>query len=597
MLKKFFILVHGSISYIKWLGLKAFVSKVFTYTKNKSHRERENLDYAEYLKFETRDIKKKIKEMYNLKYLPLISFIMPTYNTPVQFLDEAINSIYSQIYKKWEIIIYDDGSTSQDTINALKKIKGDNIRIYFSKQNNGISNVTNNAVKYAKGEYLAFLDHDDTLAKDALFEVVKALNTNRKIDYLYSDEDKLNEKGERIDPFFKPDFSLYLLLTCMYLAHFRVMKKSLFNDVGGYLSIYDGAQDWDIALRFYERHAIFYHIPKILYHWRISPSSTAKSIYGAKSYAIARQKLLLEAFLERNNIVGKVSQGFWFGSCKVFMNIVGNPSVEIIIPIRDNVKYLKKCIDSISNKTSYNNYHITIVDNNSCFVETLDYLKKISKNKRINIIKYINKFNYSNINNIAVKSSTSDYVLFLNNDTEVITTNWMEEMLSLAQMSNVGAVGALLLYKDNTVQHAGVIIGLGGIAGHSHKGWVYPSNGYNGAITSIRNYSAVTAACLMVSRNKFNEIGGFDESYNVVYSDVDLCLKLNSKGYGTVYTPYARLFHYESKTREKHRYENDFDIDIFMKKWHNLLITGDPYYNPNLSLVRERDDFSMKKLK
>lgn len=593
-IRKIPVLGKKSILYIKRFGIKSFVMKVYTYTKSRFQRSRDNISYSKFLKLEKFDVKKMKKEISEFKYNPLVSFVIPTYNTPPNFLFEAIESVKSQVYTNWEVIIYDDGSSSKSTTAALHNIKDQNIKVYFGNKNGGISKATNLGVLKAKGEFIAFLDHDDTISPDALFEVVKALNKNRNIDYIYSDEDKLNERGERVDPFFKPDFSLYLLLTCMYITHFRVVRKSFFKKIGGYKSIYDGAQDWDFALRLYSMGGNIFHIPKILYHWRMSPTSTAQSNSGAKNYALVRQKNLITDFLKRNNIKGSVIEGFWQGSWKVFFSIINNPSVEIIIPIKDNVVYLKKCISSIIKKSTYTNYHITIVNNNSEKSETLKYLKKISQDPKVKVVAYNKKFNYSRVNNIGVKASSSDYLLFLNSDTEVITPGWIEEMLSLAQRKDVGAVGPLLLYKDETVQHAGVIVGLGGVAGHSHRGFLYPSNGHGGAITSIRNYSAVTAACLLVSRDKFQQVGGFDEEYNVVYSDVDICLKLNEKGYGTVYTPYARLFHYESKTRGKQKYENDHDIDIFIKRWKNLIENGDPYYNCNLTLSRE--DFSFRKV-
>ncbi len=572
--------------------------------KDRVLRKKDNISYQEFVKSEQKSlnsrskISKIKKEIEDFRYQPLISIIIPTYKTPIKFLKEAIGSIQKQFYQNFEIIIYDDASKSVEIDNYFRSIEIKNLRVFYNKKNSGISETSNNGVKESNGEYLVFLDHDDTLSPNALYEIVKVLNKNRDIDYLYSDEDKLSKKGEREDPFFKPDFSYDMLLSCMYITHIRAIKKSTFSKLHGLDKRYDGAQDWDFALRLYEKKGLFYHIPKILYHWRKTDQSTADDQSNAKSYAYKRQKELLEAHLRRSKIEAEVKEGYWQGSYKIDYKIEGSiqgePKVSIIIPFRDQVEYLKTCIDSIKEKTTYKNYKIVLVNNQSSKKDTLDYLETLKDSKYVEILNYNRPFNYSLINNFAVKKTNSDFIIFLNSDTKIITPTWIEEMLKIAQRKDVGAVGGLLLYKDDTVQHGGIIVGLGGVAAHSHRGFDGASNGHGGLLTLTRDVSAITAACMMIERSKFLNVKGFDESLRIAYNDVDLCLRLQRIGLKSIYTPYMRIYHFETKTRKKTVGENTIDTGIFIKRWKYFLKKGDPFYNPNLTLARE--DYSLRKL-
>ncbi|MHB8362026.1 MAG: glycosyltransferase family 2 protein [Patescibacteria group bacterium] len=611
-MQRIFTLIKKSIRYLKHFGIKAFFKKARVYIKDRMLKNRDNISYQEFVKKEqkslsSRNVSKIKKDIDGFRYKPLISIIIPTYKTPIKFLKEAIDSVQKQFYDNFEIIIYDDASKSIEIDNYFKSIQIQNLQVFYNKKNSGISETSNNAVAESKGEYLVFLDHDDTLSPNALYEIVKALNKNR-VDYIYSDEDKLSKSGSRStgsreDPFFKPDFSYDMLLGCMYITHIRAIRKSTFLKLHGLDKNYDGAQDWDFALRLYEHKGSFYHIPKILYHWRKTDQSTANDQSGAKSYAYKRQKELLEAHLKRSNIEAEVKEGYWQGSYKIDYKIEGSiqgePKVSIIIPFRDQVKYLKTCVDSIKEKTTYKNYKIILVNNQSVEPETLDYLKNLKSAQAqerdgIEILNYDRPFNYSLINNFAVKKTDSDFIIFLNNDTKIITPTWIEEMLQIAQRKDVGAVGGLLLYKDDTVQHGGIIVGLGGVAAHSHRGFDGASNGHAGLLTLTRDVSAVTAACMMIERSKFLKVKGFDERLRVAYNDVDLCLRLGKIGLKSIYTPYMKIYHYETKTRKKTKGENVIDTGIFIKKWKYFLKKGDPFYNPNFTLSKE--DYSFRRV-
>jgi GT2 family glycosyltransferase len=587
-------LFKKSVFYIKNFGLKEFFKKVKGYVFSRFLRKRDNIAYTKLVTLEKFNEAKIKKEIENLKYKPFLSVIIPTYNTPLSIIKETVSSVNKQFYKNFEIIIYDDASKDEYLKKYLEKINKGNTKVFFSKKNKGISITSNLAAKKASGDYLVFLDHDDTLSPNALYEVVKYLNKNRSIDYIYSDEDKLSHKGEREDPFFKPDFSYDMLLTYMYITHIRVIKKNTFEKLGGLDKKYDGAQDWDFALRLFEKKGTFGHIPKILYHWRKNPNSTADEDSGAKSYAYKKQQLLIEEHLKRMNVKSTVKEGYFKGSYKVDREIIGNPKIEIIIPFKDKVEYLKDCIESIQKLSTYKNYEICLVNNNSKSEKTYQYLETLNNNPRIKKLEYKKEFNYSLINNFAVKRTESDYVLFLNSDTKIITPRWIEEMLSIAQRKDIGAVGGLLLYKDNTIQHAGIILGLGGVAAHSHRGFPSNSNGHGGLVSCVRDVSAVTAACLLIQRDKFLKIKGFDENLKIAYNDVDLCLRLKRIGFSNIYTPYSKLYHYESKTRKKTVGENEKDTNFFLKRWKKYIEKGDPFYNSNLTLSKE--DYSFRKI-
>ena len=546
------------------------------------------------------DLKRMVEECKKFKYRPKISIIMPTWNTDKMWLRRAIESVLNQVYDNWELCIADGGSTKSHVRNILEEYaeKDKRIKVKFLPKNLGIAGNSNEALKLATGQFVAFLDHDDELAPFALYEVVKLLNEKPDLDFIYSDEDKIDKKGRRKDPFFKPDYSPDIFLSCNYLIHITVIRKILVDKVGGFRLGYEGSQDYDLFLRVLEHTDKIACIPKILYHWRTIETSCASSP-EAKMYAYeAAKKALADAMRRREIEIEGVYDGLWLGSYRIKYKIKGNPNVSIIIPTKDKVDVLKRCIDSILNETTYQNYEIVIVDNNSQEEKTFEYYETIKDHPKIRILEYNKPFNFSAINNYAVSKVDSEFILFLNNDTEVITSEWLSTMLEHAQRKEVGAVGAKLLYPNNTIQHAGVILGLGihRVAGHSHRHFPADSHGYVGRINIIQNLSAVTAACMLTKKSLFEEVGGFDEvNLPIAFNDVDYCLKLREKGYLIVYTPYAVLYHYESLSRG---YEDTpekqarflREVKYMREKWGHIL-DNDPYYNPNLT--REREDFSI----
>lgn len=563
--------------------------------------------YSTYLKkhqLNESDIKTMKALIKSFKYSPKISIITPVYNVDKNLLEKAIISVINQVYENWELCLVDDASTKPHIRYILEKYekKDSRIKVKFLEENGGISNASNEALSIATGEFAGFLDHDDELSINALFEVIKLLNEHLDADMIYSDEDHIKSNGKFIDPNFKPDWSPDLFLSSMYTCHFGVYRRQLIDDVGGFRKGFEGSQDYDLVLRLTEKTDRIYHIPLILYHWRKTPGSTANR-YQSKGYADINARRALEDALKRRNIKGDILPGRFPGLFNVRREIIGNPSVSIIIPTKDNVDMLKKCIESIRKRTDYENYEIIIIDNNSKDPHTIEYLESVSKTHSVRVLRYENPFNFSAINNHAAKNSHSEYILFLNNDTEVITSVWLSAMLEHAQRNEVGAVGCKLLYPDKTIQHAGIILGIRGekgipgVAGHSHKHLPNEARGYFHRPHMIQNLSAVTAACMMIRKGIFEEAGGFDEKLALAFNDVDLCLNLRKKGYLIVYTPCAELYHHESLSRG---YENSPDkimrfseeFRYMREKWGQLIDQGDPYYNPNLSL--EYEDFRIK---
>ena len=546
-----------------------------------------------------REIEEKIDEF---EYRPIISIIVPVYNIEEKWLRKAIESVRAQSYARWELCICDDASTQEHIKPILEEYakKDSRIKIIYRENNGGIVKATNSALKLAQGGYVGFLDNDDELAKQALYEIVKAVQES-KYDLVYSDEDKLDIEGKRCDPFFKPDWSPDLLLSHNYICHFSVYRRKILDELGGLREGFDGSQDYDLVLRFTEKANNIKHIPKILYHWRKIPGSTAARV-DAKSYAFDAAKKALTDAMRRRGLKADITDGKWLGSYRIKRNIEGEPLVSIIIPFKDKVDILKPCLDSIITKSTWKNYEILLVNNRSELLETTEYLQELAvrikadesqKLPRMQILNYDRPFNFSAINNFAARQASGQYLILLNNDTEVITPDWIECMLEHAQRPDVGAVGVKLLYPENKVQHAGVLIGIGGIANHAFLKQEAFENGYFGQINVIKNYSAVTGACMMVSKNIYQKMGGLDEeNLGVAFNDVDFCLRLRGKGYLIVYTPYAQLYHYESLSR-------GYDVAInevkYMQQKHELFIKqGDPYYNCNLS--RERFDFSLRSM-
>ena len=542
-------------------------------------------------------------------YSPKISIVVPMYKTNMKFFEELINSLKNQTYSKWELCLA-DGSPEKN--KEFEKIIENNnkIKYKFLGKNEGISENTNEAIKMATGEYIGFLDHDDTLSENALYEIVNCLNKDKSVDFIYTDEDKLDQNYMYFDPYFKPDFSPETLECNNYITHFVVVKKDLIDKIGMLDSKYNGAQDFDFVLRATEKSKKIVHIPKVLYHWRVHRESTA-FLPDTKPYAFEAGKRAVEAHLNRIGKKANVEESQdVLGAYKINYEIVGNPNVTIIIPNKDNIKLLKRCINSILKLTTYKNYEIFIIENNSIKNTTFKYYKKIAKNTKIKILNY-NKntimdlngerkleldnnenskleFNYSSLINFGVKNSKSDFILQLNNDTLLLTPNWLEIFIGYAQNKEIGAVGARLYYPDKTIQHAGIILGINGIAGNALVNLPYGKHAYFGIEAITRNVSAVTGACLFCRRNLYEEVGFMDnKKFKVAFNDVDFCLKLLERGYRNIYNPYIELIHYESKTRgyedspEKiKRFEKE--TENFRKRWSKLL-RNDPYYNPNLS--------------
>lgn len=518
------------------------------------------------------------------EYRPLISILVPVYNPERAWLERALDSVMSQVYPNWELCICDDGSTKPHVREMLSSYENldRRIKIEYPEENSGISGASNAALSLATGEFVGLLDHDDELTPDALFEVVRLLQEHPEADLVYSDEDIVDEEGNGIAPHFKPDWSPDLLLSHNYITHLGVYRKKIVDEVGGFRKGFEGSQDYDLVLRFTEKTDRIFHIPKVLYHWRSVEGSTVLAA-ESKPYTHERSRKALSEALKRRGIEGSVEDGYNANFFRVRRKIKENPKVSIIIPTRDNAPLLKNCIDSIERLTGYRNYEILIVDNNSADPETVEYLAST----RHRVVPFTGEFNYSRINNFAVSQASGEYVLLLNDDTEVITEGWLEAMLEHAQRPEVGAVGAKLLFPNNRIQHAGVVLGFGmpwimGIADHSHKSYNSRSPGHAGALKIIRNYSAVTAACVMLRRAVFDEVGGLDEeNLAIAFNDVDLCLRIRELGYLIVYTPYAELYHYESASRGFDKidtHERKYMID----RWGEIL-DSDPYYNPNFS--------------
>ncbi len=532
------------------------------------------------------DREKVLQNIDRFTHKPTISILLPVYNTREEYLRKALDSVLNQYYANWELCISDDASTAPHVRQIINEYSaGDKrIKVAFSERNGGIAKASNRALDLATGEFVGLLDHDDLLTPDALYEVAATLQ-EVEADLIYSDEDRLDSKGLRVEPHFKPAWSPDLLLSCMYLAHFCVYRKSLVDRIGGFREGFDGSQDYDLALRFTEESNRIAHIPKILYHWRKVPSS-ASATPEAKASVIEAGKRALTDALDRRKIKGEVESQRFFGFYRVKRSVSGSRKVSIIIPTRDGLENLRRSIQSIESKTAYKNYEIIILNNGSRKAATLDYLKRVPHR----VITDEDGFNFSRLNNTAAREARGDYLLFLNDDTEVINNEWLQAMVEQAARPEVGAVGAKLLYRDARLQHAGIVLGVRGVAGHAHR-YVdgFSGRGYLNYPNVIRNYSAVTAACLMTRRELFDKAGGFDEeSLAVSYNDVDYCLRLRAQSYLIVFTPYALLYHDESATRGLNLYPKAEACII--SRWQSAL-ASDYYYNPNLTL--DKEDFSM----
>lgn len=544
---------------------------------------------------------KELQRMKTIKFdkEPLISVVVPMYNTNEKYFEELVEAMENQIYKRWELCLADGSNEKNPKFEEIAS-KDNRIFYKFLEKNKGISGNSNEALKMANGKYITLLDHDDLLATTSLFEFVRAINDNNEPDFIYSDEDKINDNGERYNPFFKPDYSPETLSVHNYITHQIMFKKELLDKVGMFDEGFNGAQDYDLVLRLTENSRNIVHISKVLYHWRASQGSTAYTA-DTKPYAFEAGKRAAESHMRRVGLDGKVENGQDIpGVYKITYDIVGKPKVSILIPNKDGLKYLKTCIKSILKLTTYSNYEIVIIENNSENKSTFEYYEKIKNHPKIKILEYKEKeFNYSKIINFGVKNVDGDYILQLNNDTKLITPNWLELFIGYAQQKNIGAIGTRLYYKDKSIQHAGIAIGIAGTAGALLVNLEYGKHAYYGFEAITRNVSAVTGACLFSRRSIYEEVGYMDENnFKVAFNDVDFCLKILEKGYRIVYNPYIELYHFESKTRgydeldinKKARF--DKEAESFKNKWKRVLNKPDKYYNRNFA--RNKVDFSIE---
>ena len=526
-------------------------------------------------------------------YSPLISIAVPAYQTPVEFLRQMIESLIVQTYSNWELCIINASPDNEEMQKVLAEYSAGDSRVRFCnlKENLGIAENTNRAFAMTKGEFVGLLDHDDLLAPNALYEIVKILQDHPQADALYTDEDKVTtELDEHFQPHLKPDFNLDLLRSNNYICHFFVVRKSIVEKAGGFRKEFDGAQDYDFIFRCTENAGEVLHVPEILYHWRTHKASTADNP-ASKMYAFEAGKRAIEAHLERTGTKGEVSHTQDLGFYRVKYPVQGKPLVSVIIPNKDEKETLQTCLEMLEKNTGYQNFEIIIVENNSTTDEIFRYYKELSGNRKIHLLRWGKEFNYSAINNFAVAHAKGEYLLFLNNDVKSINSDWLEEMLGVCQRPEVGGVGAKLIYPDNTIQHAGCVIGMGGIAGHMFVDMPADRTGYLHKASLLQDMSAVTAACLLMKKEVFEQAGGFTEELAVAFNDVDLCLKVRKNGYLIVYDPYVKLYHMESKTRgaedskEKVR-RFQTEIEYMRCHWIDILKNGDPCYNKNLSLTK-----------
>ena len=551
----------------------------------------------------------KIERETQFDYMPKISILVPLYNTDETMLKEMIDSVLYQTYENWQLCLADGSDAAhayvEDVCRKYMEAEGERARIVYRRltHNEGISGNTNQCYKLADGEYIGLFDHDDVLHPSVLFEYVKAIN-EQGADYLYCDETTFQsgDINHMLTMHFKPDYAPDNLRANNYICHFSVFKRTLLEGTELFRSQFDGSQDHDMILRLTDRAKKVVHIPRLMYYWRCHPASVASNI-GAKTYAIDAARGAVADHLRSHGYDNfKITSTRAFETIfKIRYEIIGSPKISIVIANKDHAEDLKRCISSIYEKSTYDNWEIIVVENNSTEDSIWAYYKELEKDGKVRVVVYEaeGNFNYSAVNNFGASFATGEYILLLNNDTEVITVNWLEELLMYAQREDVGAVGAKLYYPDKTIQHAGVVLALGAhrTAGHSHYKQPKANLGYMGRLCYAQNVSAVTGACLMVKKALFDEVGGLDEGFAISLNDVDFCLKLREKGYLNVFTPFAECFHYESISRglddqgeKAERYNRE--SEQFRAKWKDVLDAGDPYYNKNFSL--DRSDFSLK---
>ncbi len=551
--------------------------------------------------FEISKQRRKIEQETTFKRNIKISILVPLYNTPLKYLKEMIASVQKQTYGNWELCLADGSDNEHSAVGSyVQRLAGSDERIVYKKltDNLGIAANTNACIEISSGDYIALFDHDDLLHPSALFRVMQTI-CEQDADFIYTDEATfINDDPKKVvTAHFKADFAIDTLRSYNYICHFSVFSRALMEKVGVFRPECDGSQDYDMILRLTEQAQKIVHIPELLYYWRGHANSTAQDI-TSKPYIVNAAHRALEDHLDRVGLSATVTDSSVPSTYRIRYTIDGQPLVSIIIPNKDQVETLDTCIRSIIKKTTYPNYEIVIVENNSTSQLTFSYYKQLqAEYAHVRVITWKDKFNYSAINNFGFREAKGEYVILLNNDVEIITPAWIEEMLMFAQRRDIGAVGAMLYYPDDTIQHAGVILGIGGVAGHSHKNFPRNDYGYMSRATIAQNLTAVTFACVMMRSEVFREVGGLDEAFEVAFNDVDMCMRIRKAGYLIAFTPYCELYHYESKSRgqedtpEKVRRFNS-EIERFQKRWGKELKAGDPYYNPNLTLTHE--DFSFR---
>ncbi|MDO4490428.1 MAG: glycosyltransferase family 2 protein [Lachnospiraceae bacterium] len=579
--------IKKGLLYLKHYGVKDFMSRLA------ERIEPEEVPYGPW--YEAHKASEEVLEKQRRvqwKNPVTISIAVPAYHTPEEFLCQLLDSLQAQTYPYWELCIANASPEDEKMGAVLRRYcrEDQRIRVQELQENAGISENTNAALFMATGEYVGLLDHDDLLAPDCLYEVAVRIR-DEGADMIYTDEDKVTaDLSEHYQPHLKPDFSPDLLRSNNYICHFFTVSRELLETVGGFRKEFDGAQDHDFIFRCSEKAQHIAHVPRILYHWRTHKASTADNP-ASKLYAYDAGKRAVEGNLERMGLKGTVSHTKDYGFYNVEYEVQGEPLVSILIPNKDQRETLETCIRSIREKTTYKNYEILIIENNSEEEDIFRYYKVLSADPRIHLLRWKKGFNYSAINNFGARKAKGEYLLFLNNDIEILTPDWIQQLLANCQRPEVGICGCKLYYPDRTIQHAGVIVGLGGIAGHAFLNMPGSRTGYLHKASIQLNTSAVTAACMMMKKELFDELGGFEEKLTVAFNDVDLCLRTVQAGYRIVYNPHAEMIHYESKSRgaedspEKvRRFQGE--IEFMRSRWIDFLKKGDPMYNPNLTLSK-----------
>ena len=605
--------------YLKRHGMKQFLIRLT------ERFQQEDIDYETWFGLNKATEKELQEQRKNPpEHGPIISIVVPVYRTPEIYLREMIESVVNQTYGNWELCLADASPKGEQLRQDLKKIKGrktrealmkipdgdteltsvireyqlkdSRIRYEILKENKSIAENSNAAMEMATGDFVGLLDHDDTLEPNALYEVARKICEDDRVDVVYTDEDKINSKGTKhLTPNMKPDFNLDLLRSNNYICHLFVVRRILMEKVGGFRKEFDGAQDYDFILRCTEEAEKIAHVHKVLYHWRTHEKSTSDNP-ESKIYAFHAGRRAVEAHLQRLGIQAEVEETCDLGYYRVKYPVIGSPMVSILIPNKDQLQTLKKCLKSIWEKTEYTNYEILIIENNSTEKETFEFYKKIDGRHHVRVLYWDKEFNYSSINNFGAAQAKGEYLLLLNNDTEVITKGWMKELLSHCQRPEVGMVGDKLYFPDNTIQSAGTIIGMGGMADHAFVNMDRKKSGYMHRASIQVDMSGVTAACAMVKRSVYEEVHGLEEKLTVAFNDVDLGLKIVTAGYLIVFDPYAELYHYESKSRgvnDEKKERHAREVKYTQEKWADFLAAGDPCYNQNLTLAKH--NFSLRK--